>query len=261
MDKDKFLSHLNREQDRQLGGRILDLIEIIKERKKEKSTDFLNPYQRKLSRKIIKQVNEINFLEDGGYKEAERKRIVIFPDFLFPDHVQAPVTLLEVKGNFNFNSVNHQDFLGAIMGLGLKRKKIGDILVLDGRAQVVAATEIKQVIMRRLKKVHQVPVEVTEISRNQVEIPTQKSKDILATVASMRLDAVASAGFGDSRSKISRDIENGKVKLNWKPEDDPAADVGIGDIISFRHRGRVEVSRDRGVSNRGRKKLLLKRFT
>jgi RNA-binding protein YlmH len=77
----------------------------------------------------------------------------------------------------------------------------------------------------------------------------------------MRLDSVASSGFGDSRNKMSRDIENEKVKLNWKIESDPAAEVEIGDLISVRGRGRVKVEEQRGISNKGRIKLTLKRLT
>lgn len=260
-DKEKYLSHLYREEDRKLGDYILDKMQMVKDRKQKQVTDFLNPYQRKISRKLIEQIYEINYLEDGGYKGAERKRIVIFPEYIFPDHVDSPVCILEIRGNFNFQSVTHKDFLGSLMGLGLKRKKIGDILVLNDRAQVVAAEEIKEEILFNLKKVHEVPVEVQEMDRDDLEIPTKNTKDILATVASMRLDAVASAGFGDSRNKISRDIENGKLKLNWKRETDPAAEVSIGDMISMRQRGRVEVAKKRGISNRGRIKLLLKRYT
>ena len=92
-------------------------------------------------------------------------------------------------------------------------------------------------------------------------IPTSNTKDIPTTVASMRLDAVASAGFGDSRNKISRDIKNNRVKLNFKVVTDPASEVEVEDLISIRNRGRVEIAERRGFSNRGRIKLLLKRYT
>ena len=261
LDKEKLLSHLHREDDRQLGGYILDQMELVKKRQSEQFTDFLNPHQRDIALNIIKQINDINYLVDGGYKEAERKRIGVFPDFLFPDHIEVPLCVLEIKGNFNFRSVSHGDFLGSLMGLGLKRKKVGDILVLEDRAQIVIAEENKETVLYELKSVHEVPVEVKEIDREDIEIPTRHTKDIQATVPSMRLDAVAGAGFGDSRGKISRDIEQGKVKLNWCPESDPAADVEVNDLISIRHRGRIKVAERRGLSNRGRIKLLLKRYT
>ncbi len=261
LDSENFLSHLTEEEDRLLGGYILDQIEIVLKRKQEQFTNFLNPYQRKIARGLLEQIYEINYLEEGGYRQAERKRIVVFPEYLFPDHIESSISILKISGNFTFQSLTHKDFLGALTGLGLKRERIGDILVLNDRAQVIVAVENKDDIILHLNRVHEVPVEVEEIDAEQLIIPEQSSKDIKTTVASMRLDAVASAGFGDSRSKIARDIKNGRVKLNWKTEENPSSGVEIGDLISIRKRGRVEVVENRGKSNRGRIKLLLKRYT
>lgn len=261
LDRDRYLSHLNRDEDKLLGAHAIDKIELVLKRKKEQSTDFLNPYQRKIVTTITKQIYDINYLQDGAYKRAERKRIVIFPEYLFPDHVQSPVSVLKLDGNFNFQSIGHRDVLGSLLGLGIKRKMLGDILVLDEFVQVVIADEIKDFVSLKLKRIHEVPVNVTEIKKGDIVIPTENARDILATVPSMRLDAVASAGFGDSRNKISRDIKNQKVKLNWKPEVNTSEEVKVDDLISIRGRGRVKVVKRRGLSHRGRIKLLLKRYT
>lgn len=261
LDKEKLLSHLHREEERLLGDFILDKIEKVIERKSTEQTNFLNPHQQKIALGLVKQINDINYLTEGGYKKAERKRIVVFPEYLFPDHVESTIEVIKVDGNFNFKNLSHKDFLGAILGLGIKREMVGDVLVLDDFAQIIIAKEILEFVNLNFKKVNEVPVEIKKIDQEDIVIPTKNTKDIPTTVASMRLDAVASAGFGDSRSKISRDIENNRVKLNYKIVTDPASDVKLGDLISIRNRGRVEVYEKRGLSNRGRIKLLLKRYT
>ena len=260
-DKEKLLSHLHEDEERFLADKALDKVELVLNRHKKQATNFLNPYQRKIIKDIIVQISDINFREEGGYNKAERKRINIFPDYLFPDHVPYTIKILKIQGNFSFQRVQHRDFLGALLSLGIKREMIGDILVLKNFAQIIVAEEIKSFVVHNLKTVHEVPVEITEIKREDIILPVDKSKDIKATVPSYRLDAVASAGFGDSRSKISREIENEKVKLNWKPENNPAAEVKVGDLISIKGRGRVKIVAENGLSNRGRIKLLLKRFT
>ena len=174
--------------------------------------------------------------------------------------MENPVSILKIEGNFKFQSVSHRDFLGALLGTGIKREKVGDILVTDKFAQVVVAAELKDFIILNLDKVHEVPVEVVEISPDGLVIPHTQIKEIKATVPSMRLDAVASAGFGDSRSKISREIQSEKVKINYQPVNDPSARVEVGDIISIRGRGRIKVAEISGVSNRDRIKLLIHRF-
>ncbi|MFP4371796.1 MAG: RNA-binding protein [Halanaerobium sp.] len=260
-DQDKLLNHLHREEDRVLGSHILDKCEQVLKYHKTQASDFLNPYQIEIAAPLIEQIAEINFKKEGGYPAAERKRIVIFPEYLFPDLVERQIKIYQLDGNFAFQKLTHRDFLGALMGLGLQRKVIGDILVHPDFAQIITAVEVEDIIELKLEKVHQVPVEVKEIDESDIVKPTQHEKEILTTVASMRLDAVASSGFGDSRNRMSRDIENGKVKLNWKVESDPAAEVEIGDLISVRGRGRVKVEEDRGISNKGRIKLTLKRLT
>ncbi len=260
-DEQTLLSHLHREEDRMLGSHVLDKCEQVLKYHKAAATDFLNPYQREIAKPIIEQIADINYKSEGGYRAAERKRLVIFPEYLFPDLVESTIFVFQINGNFSFQNLTHPDFLGALMGLGLKRKMIGDLLVHSDFAQVIAAEEVKDIIELKLDRVHEVPVEIEEISKEDIIKPIQHEKEILTTVASMRLDAVASSGFGDSRSQMSRMIKNEEVKLNWRVVTDPAADVEIGDLISVRRRGRVKVEEDRGISNKGRIKLRLIRLT
>ncbi len=261
LDKDTLLSHIHNEDDRLLGDFVLDKIRMVLDRKSTERTNFLNPHQRNVALSLIKQINGINYLEEGGYKKAERKRILVFPDYLFPDHIDSSISIIKVEGNFNFKEVTHKDFLGAILGLGIKREMVGDILVHDDYAQMIIAKEVFDFVKLNFKKVNEVPIEVIKIEKDDLVIPTRHTKEIPTTVASMRLDAVASSGFGDSRNKISRDIKNNRVKLNYKVVNDPASEVELGDLISIRNRGRVEVAEKRGLSNKGRIKLLLKRYT
>ncbi len=258
---DSLLSHLHRAADRELGNRLLDMVDIVRTRDTSRTTEFVNPQQRNIAENLLKQLTGINFKVAGGYYQAERKRILLFPDYLFPDHQEVPLSFIKVSGNFDFVNVSHRDFLGALLALGIKKSLIGDILVHENYAQIVLAPEILPEVKLNLDYVNEVPVEISEISSEDLIFKPRNSKEILATVASLRLDAVISAGFGDSRTKSSSQITAGQVKLNWVPESDPAADVEIGDVISIRGRGRLIVAEDRGISNSGRIKLTIERIT
>ncbi len=258
---DNILSFLNDQDDQELGERILDKVDLVKERNQEVAIKFLNPYQQKIAKKILKQISEINFKIDGGYYKAERKRILIFPDYLFPDHQTVPLVFYEIKGNFDFVSVSHRDFLGALLGLGIKRDYVGDIILHDDSTQIIVGSEIKDEIELNFNKVNEVPINIKEISREEINFKEENRKEILATVASMRLDAIISAGFGESRSRSSQYITSGKIKLNWKEVDNVSAEVEVGDMISFKGRGRLFVAEERGKSNRDRIKLKLERIT
>ena len=258
---DDILSFLNDKDDRDLGERILDKIDLVKERNQQIATKFLNPHQQKIAKKILEQISEINYKIDGGYSKAERKRILIFPDYLFPDHQTVPLAFYQIEGNFDFVNLSHRDFLGSIMGLGVQRDYVGDIIIFDDFAQVIVGSEITDEIELNLSSVNEVPIKTSKIDRDDIKFKPENYKEILATVASMRLDAIISAGFGESRSRSSQYITSGKIKLNWKEVDDVSADVEVGDMISFKGRGRLHVAKNRGKSNRGRIKLKLKRIT
>lgn len=105
---------------------------------------------------------------------------------------------------------------------------VGDILVAEDFAQVIVAAELKDYISLNLVQVHEVPVEVLEISAEDLVMPHSRVKEIRTTVPSMRIDAVASAGFGDSRSKISREIASEKVQINYKLVSNPSTRVEEG---------------------------------
>ena len=120
--------------------------------------------------------------------------------------------------------------------------------------------EIVPVVIHHLQAVQKVPVVVAEIDLDQLEAAPIAVKEIKATVASLRLDAVASAGYGTSRSQMVREIRAGKVKVDWKPVDNPAHGIEVGDVISLRGRGRLEVAQELGLTRKGRIRVLLKRY-
>ena len=59
--------------------------------------------------------------------------------------------------------------------------------------------------------------------------------------ASKRIDAIASAGFGLSRAKITNQIKEGRLRLNWKTMTQSSRSVGVGDRIQLEGKGSIEV--------------------
>jgi len=110
-----------------------------------------------------------------------------------------------------------------------------------------------------LTSVRTVPVTVEEVPLAEVEVPPPRERAVRTTEASMRVDAVASAGFGMSRSKMTAEIQAGHVRLNWRAVRKPSAEVREGDVLSVDGRGRVEVRRV-GETARGRFALELARL-
>lgn len=152
------------------------------------------------------------------------------------------VILLDISGNFVFDTADHRDFLGAILGTGIDRGKIGDIYVRGERgAFVMCAPEMGKFLETALTSVRTVPVKCIPVPLSKLKLPPPRRDEFNTIEASMRLDAIASAGFRMSRSKMTDLIGSGSVRLNWREGCKPKTLVTSGDVISLRGKGRVEV--------------------
>jgi RNA-binding protein YlmH len=103
-------------------------------------------------------------------------------------------------------------------------------------------------------------VTLSVIPVTELQAKEEKVKVISATVAALRLDAVAAAGYGTSRSRMAEEIKGQNVKVNWQDVKNAAQAVKAGDVLSFRGRGRVEVAEVRGMTKKGRLSITLKRY-
>ena len=260
LDKERLTSHLRGEDEHKVAIEVLDGAELAWKTNRPQVTDFYDPHQQKVAISVLSGIPEVTYFTFGGHRRCERARLVIVPQFFASDNIEPPITVLQVEGNFKFQKVSHKDFLGAMMGTGIKREKIGDIIQIENGCQVVIASEVEKYLLTNLVKVHQVPVKVKVIDPEQIEVEPERVKEIKTTVPAMRLDTIAASGFGTSRTKMVREIKAQKVKVNWKEVPNPAFNIDQGDIISIRGRGRVIVDEVKGQTRKGRISIVLKRL-
>ncbi len=260
LNREKLLNMATTPEEREVVARVIDLGEMAIKNRAPRVTGFYDPYRIHLVTRVVNSIPGLSVGVDGGYPVAERSRALIFPGNLDQEELDFGLAFIEIKGNFRFARVTHRDYLGALLGLGIQRDKLGDILVGEDGARVVVASEVAGYITGGLASVGRTRVSVREIQREELDPPAPRVKEIKATVQSLRLDALAAQGFGLSRSKIAREITASKVYLNWRPCQDPSARVDPGDVISVRGRGRVEVVDTAGKTKKGRTSVILKRF-
>jgi RNA-binding protein YlmH len=223
---------------------------------------FLDPRQQQLYQVVMNHFPGLNYLIYGGYAKAERARISFWPAAWGTKEFPPLISCLSIEGNFRFAEISHRDFLGAILSLGVRREMVGDIIYpAESTAQVLVDKQIAQYICTNLVRVHNVSVKVNEIPLETIVAVPEITKEIKGTVASLRLDAVASLGFGFSRSKIIPLIKGEQVKVNWQLIKNPASQLQEGDIISLRGKGRIEVVALEGESRKGRVRIRLKKYT
>ena len=126
--------------------------------------------------------------------------------------------------------------------------------------QIVADAGIAEWLIQNFVKVAMVPVHVEEIPLSELTPPVKTPKEVKATVASLRLDAVGAAGFGISRNKMVQCVENQRTEVNWQMAKSASQTVKVGDVISIRGRGRMEIKEMTGISRKGRTGLLIHRY-
>ncbi|MFH7027853.1 MAG: photosystem II S4 domain protein [Heteroscytonema crispum UTEX LB 1556] len=223
-------------------------------------TDFLSPPELVEIQQVFSRLTEVHLVAWGGYPQAERQRIAIARADLALDRSQVALVVLEIAGNFLFDTATHRDFLGAMLGTGIVREKTGDIIVLGERgAQAIVVPELVEFLQMNLQQVRSVPVKTQPIELSELKVREPKKKELTTVEASLRLDAIASAGFGMSRSKMVDLIDSGDVRVNWKDVTQASSQVKSGDLIAIRGKGRLEVG-EIAVTKKDRYRVQLTRY-
>ena len=130
----------------------------------------------------------------------------------------------------------------------------------QGGAQILVDSAVADFVVQNFTKIAMVAVSVTPMELDEIASKEEKIKEVRTTVASLRLDAVASSGFSVSRTKLVSAVNAGLLQVNWQPAKGPSQEVKEGDIISMRGRGRMKVEAITGTSRKGRIGVYLKRF-
>ena len=247
-------------ENRDTIARVIDLAEQAIKTWEVVFSDFLSPPEVAQIQQPFQRLTEVQLLAWGGYPQAERQRLAIARSELPLDRSQVAVAALDIAGNFLFDPPTHRDFLGAMLGTGLVREKTGDIIVLGERgAQVIVVPEMVEFLETQLTQVRSVPVKTQCIELSELKIREPKKKEMTTVEASMRLDAIASAGFGVSRSKMADLITGGDVRVNWKDVSQASHIVKPGDLIAIRGKGRLEIG-EVAVTKKDRYRIQLTRF-
>ena len=223
-------------------------------------TDFLSPLEQVEATAMLQRLTDVHSLSWGGYPQAERQWLAIARTDIPLDPSQIPLSLLTVGGNFMFDPANHRDFWQALLGTGLERGKVGDIIVLGERgAQAIAVPELTDFLTQSLTQVRSVPVKTQPLEWDQLRVRPPQKKDLTTVEASLRLDALASAGFGMSRSKMADLISGGDVQVNWKPITQASHTLAAGDLVAIRGKGRLEIG-EVAVTKKERYRVNLTRY-
>jgi len=215
-----------------------------------KTMGFLTPAESAIISRNMPS-GDVKRLFYGGYDEAERKLFVAMPEYADESDLDEFITALEITGR-EIGNLSHRDFLGSLLGLGLKREKIGDILVYEDKTVVFVLSDIADYIVLNLQKIGRCGVKVQKKTLGETELPQRRSETFCVTVASMRFDCVIAAATRLSRTKVVELLASGRVALNWLECKNASATVKTGDVFSIRGMGKFCVGNEIRETKKGR---------
>ncbi len=266
MNKQELLKDYRKQEDKLCLSQVLDKIEISSKREKIENTDFLDMYQVSLVENFLRKIQFKNFILYGGYEDAERKMLIIFPEKFDNKMLEknydkifkvVRITLPEEeKGKYT-----HRNYLGGIVKLGLKREKVGDILVGQESADIITISEFADVLQTQLQSLTRFENAKLEIEKIQnVRKLEIKVEEVSIIVPSLRLDNIVSDLARTSRSKASEIITQERVFVNGQNETKNSKQIKCGDIITIRGKGRFIIKEFTGTTRSGRTVVLVEKY-
>lgn len=266
MDKQKILSEYKKQEDKILLAQILDKIEFSMQREKLEYTDFLDMYQVALVKTFMKKIDFQNYILFGGFENAERKIAIIYPEKYNMNMVEKNYSKIMrviriILGEEEKGMYSHRNYLGGIIKLGMKREKVGNILVSDDGADILVKNETAETLKQELGTLTRFSnsrIEVIELENlKEQEIKVEEIKII---VPSLRLDNFVSDLAKTSRSKAVQIIDSERVFINGQNETKASKTIKLGDVITIRGKGRFVVKEFSGTTRSGRTVVTVEKY-
>ncbi len=196
----------------------------------------------------------------GGHEQAERCIALFFPEFMNAEEILQSeletdelIVCLEIEpksGRFA-KTLGHRDFLGALIGLGIERDQVGDILLEGNKAYAFVLSKMGDYIIESLSSVGSENVRVSRIPCRDCPASVHFEERIF-TVSSLRLDLIVAGAFHLSRETAQKAIAGELVKIDSTEHPENATSLKGGERISLRGKGKIIFVGSQGESKKGK---------
>lgn len=249
-------------EDHLLAARLLDLIDRTECRNVLTFSRFLDPGEQKLSRRLLECAGFPKHILSGGYEDAERKVLLLLPDYLEEENLDGealPFTVLHA-GWGRDNKASHRDVLGSLMSLGIERDTVGDILVEKTGCDVILMKDLAPFLRENWESIGRFRIHPEEKGFEELLPPAADEVILKDTVAAPRLDALVGVGFSMGRSRAAELVRFGRVMKNGRQSLKPDAVLEEGDVITARGFGKLVLEEIGPPSKKGRLRITLRKF-
>ena len=202
-------------------------------------TDFLGLSEQAIFNEAKSSFRGIPYAEFGGAPGAERKMVRFGDEESFGYVEEFPIICIKaepVSQKFA-DKLTHRDFLGAIMNLGIERRELGDIPIIDNVGYIFATEKIAPFILAELHKVRHTDLKLSVIDKvpDGKLYKTEKRK---IQAIGERIDAVVAKVFSLSREEAKSLFQKGLVFVSGRACENTSYIPKKDEIISVRGFGR-----------------------
>lgn len=248
-----------------LEAKINDKYKFAISKNKITNTDFLNLHERSITEKFLKENHIKNYIFFGGNgEESERNILIFYPEKFSKDMVEKNyckiVSAIKIELPKQ-NSYEHRIFLSGLMKLGIKREKIGDILVNENGAEIIVLSDVAEFLKNNLQDLTRFRgANIEIININEVQKKKIEFQEINMIVSSMRLDNFVTEICHCSRSKAEQIIVEQIVFVNYNLELRVSKKIEINDVINVRGKGKFIVDRISHQTKNGKYVVIMKKY-
>lgn len=190
----------------------------------------------------------------GGYDECER-RLLSFNNFY---NELYPYKIIRILNKSKFTTLNHRDYLGALMSLGIERGKLGDLRVIENYAVVPVYDELVDYLLCSLEFVGKSPVETSVIG--EYDLPKCDLVEEIIIIPSLRIDNFISKLAKVSRGKALDLIDRNKILVDYSKVRGKSQDIAQGQTITISGIGKFLVGDIVGSTKSGRYRINIKKY-
>lgn len=244
-----------------LKGRLSDLAKRAYQQNIYTYSNFLSPAELSLLDQLSDSISYIHHTCFGGNELCERQLVEFGSedDFGYPGHFPIAVIRITPLIEKFSDSLNHRDYLGALMHLGIERDTLGDILIKEKTAYLFCLEGIADFICSELTKVKHTNVKC-ELTDMDIPALTPELVDEEFPVASLRLDGIIASLLKCSRKEALDLFTDKKVILNGHITGRNSTLLKDGDVFSVRGYGKFIFVGTGGNTRKGKIYVHIRRY-
>ncbi len=214
-------------------------------------SDFLSIAEISIFHGISKELGFVPYSVLGGYEKFERG-IIRFGDEKSTGYSEdVPISCVKIEPvSMKFaDSLSHRDFLGSLMGLGIQRKLIGDILLSKNIGYAFVKETISDYICDNLDKVKHTTVKCSitgEVPESEISIESHSLQ-----VSSLRADVIIASVYKISRNDCNKLFSAEKIFINGRLLTNNSYTIKENDKVTVRGYGRFEYIEITGKTKKG----------